>query len=127
MPYSEAYKEELRKIIRDQVLDLAGRILRGDWPEVRREEEIPVDNKGAGVWHLGYTRNQGFMQASVFVKPLEARITLIEANPQKVTRAEDKVMVYFEPEPGAGKYRVGQVRRKWKGDKAKLELVWFPA
>lgn len=123
---NEAYKQDVREIIHEQVLKLASRMFRGDWPEGRNNEEIPVDNKGAGTWTLGYTRNQGFMQASVFVKPLEARITLIEANPQKVHHSEDKVMVYYEPEPGAGEYRVGQVRRHWKGDQSTLELVWFP-
>lgn len=124
----EAYKQEIREILREQVLKLASRMLRAEWPEIRQNEEIPVDNKDAGTWRLGYTRTQGFMQASVYVKPLEAQITLIEATPQKVTRSEDKVMVYYEPDhPSAGKYRVGQVRRNWEGDKSQLELVWFPA
>ncbi|MBC7345383.1 MAG: hypothetical protein H5U03_08210 [Clostridia bacterium] len=104
----EIAREELKK----EVLRLARGILdKKGWPRVKTH------------WRLAWgeivqdrTPGQGFLRA--VIKLSKGTLTLIESNPQKVTNARDKVMLYWE---APGVRRVGQVRRTQKS----LEVVWF--
>ena len=103
-----------REVLRDLVVSIAKAILeKQEWPPAIEAKE-PLR-----LW-FGVTPHHRFKMATITSSTDNWRVKVLEANPAKVVRARDKVMVYFE-RPFGRQIRTGQVRRQ----QGRYDLHWF--
>lgn len=97
------------------IIKLAARIKsRRPWPE-----KPAVYRVGEFRLYVDATKQKGFRRVIITTPRAPIRVTLVDANPEKVHRAERKVMVYLKE--GVAPERVGQVRF----GTGRAVLVWF--